>query len=99
MERYTSPVPGASAQWVPLPGGGQVEVLTIGDVEYVRGSPPDVVVEFRSGLAPLELKLRSTVARANALCSIHKGYRAIRKPRTNCEQCWEAYERLAKVGC
>jgi len=83
---------GSSSRWVDV-AGKQIEVFTLNGVEYVRGEPADVVVivtqldDYR-----IPLRRRDSVARANALCSIHKSYRAIRKPRTNCAQCWRAYE-------
>jgi len=81
-----------TARWIDLPGDAQLEVFEVEGVEYVRGVPADIVVTFtRFSLPSLSLKRRDSVSRANALCSIHKSYRAIRRPRTNCEQCWAAY--------
>lgn len=75
-----------------LPGGASLTVFTYQGVEYVKGVPADIeVIMTRFDNEVLSLKRRDSVPRANALCSIHKAYRAIRKPRTSCEQCWEAY--------
>lgn len=70
-------------------GGKQFEVFTIQGVEYVRGSPVHARVLTSAGW--VELRRRDSVAAANALCSIHKSYRAVRKPRTSCPQCQAAY--------
>lgn len=80
---------------VELPGGRSLEVSTLDGVEYVRGSPPDLqIVMTRIGGMVVDLRRRDNVASANALCSIHRLYRAKRRPRTSCAQCHAAYDRL-----
>jgi len=83
---------GSTSRWVTV-AGKQIEVFTLGGVEYVIGEPADVVVIVTQfGNRRIPLRRRDAVVSANALCSVHKAYRAIRKPRTNCAQCWRAYE-------
>lgn len=92
MERIASKEAGPiGIRWVQTPGGERsYEVFTIGGVDYTRGSPPDVVVTFADGLA--ELKLKKWVDKPKPLCHKHKGYKAQRKPRSNCKECNKAYE-------
>lgn len=66
-----------------------MEVFTIDGVDYVRGGT-DRIEQTSTG--PVGLRLFSSVVTKVVLCPRHKGYRAIRKPRTNCKMCWEAYE-------
>lgn len=75
-----------------------MEVFTSPEgVEYIRGSFErcDVIVSFTRllGLQPLYLRRPSEQSKKKLLsvCQRHRLYQAIRKPRTNCEQCWEAY--------
>ena len=75
---------GSSSRWV-----GGVEVFTIGGVEYVKGSPADVIAVTSRGL---EIELRIAGKAQAVLCIRHKKYMAKRKPRTNCTMCQEAYE-------
>lgn len=79
-----------------LPGGAWLEIFTLDGQEYVKGEPADIVAVTKSGKR-VAMRLREKVTSANALCSLHKKYRAMRKPRTNCEQCWEAYEQKNEV--
>lgn len=79
-----------------LPGGNRLEVFTYEGIDYVRGEPADIAVRVPKAGVTVLLRRRDTIVSANALCSIHKTYRAIRKPRTNCGQCWDAYH--AKTG-
>lgn len=32
------------------------------------------------------------------LCNVHKTYQAIRKPRCECKECWNAYNKKNKNG-
>lgn len=66
----------------------RLEVFTIDGVEYIKGSPADVIAVAPSG----EVSLRLFKVVPEPLCPRHKGYQAKRKPRTNCEQCWESYD-------
>lgn len=91
MQEMHSPVDGLTVRWISLPGGEQREVFSLDGVEYVKGEPADLAISVKYGL-PLLLRRRDAVKAANALCSVHKGYRAMRKPRKSCEQCWRAYE-------
>lgn len=74
---------GSTSRWV-----GGVEVFTIGGVEYVKGSPASATAVTPSG----EVSLRLFRVVPKALCIRHKKYMGKRKPRTNCQMCWEAYE-------
>jgi hypothetical protein len=85
MLKLNSPV-GATSHW-----SGGVEVFNINGVSYVKGSPPDLSVKLKSGV---EVLLKEYKGPKVVLCSRHKNYKAIRKPRTNCEECWEAYESI-----
>jgi len=65
-----------------------VEVYTINGVDYTNGSPAVARIIFTTrGLSALPLKLYK-----ENLCPRHKNYTAKRKPRTNCETCWRAYD-------
>jgi len=81
--RLTSPV-GATSHW-----SGGIEVFNINGVSYVKGNPPDLVVSLKSGA---EVNLKIYKGPKVVLCNRHKNYKAMRKPRTNCKECWEAYE-------
>ena len=83
MQRLTSPVGATSHR------SGGVEIFNINGVSYVKGSPPDLVVVLRDGS---NVNLRVWNGHKVVLCSRHKKYMAKRKPRTNCKECWEAYE-------
>jgi len=83
MQRLISPV-GATSHW-----SGGVEVFNINGVSYVKDSPPDLVVVLRDGK---EVNLKIYNGAVVVLCQRHKKYMAKRKPRTNCEECWKAYE-------
>ena len=83
MLRLNSPV-GATSRW-----SGGIEVFSINGVSYVKGSPPDLVVRLKSGV---EVLLKRYGGPVIVLCNRHKNYKAIRKPRTNCEECQRAYE-------
>jgi hypothetical protein len=78
------------SRWISLPGGKPLEIFTKDGIEYIKARPADVIAITTSGME-VALKRRDSVTGANALCSIHKTYRAIRKPRRSCEQCWNAY--------
>ena len=67
----------------------RLEVFTINGVEYIKGSPADVIAVTPSGV---EIELQQFTITRPVLCPRHKSYRAIRKPRTNCKTCWEGYE-------
>lgn len=87
MQRISSK--GSTSRWVK-----GVEVFTIGGQDYVKGSPSNVTAVTRSGV---EVGLRVYKPTAEALCQRHKNYQALRKPRTNCEECLEAYARIKNV--
>lgn len=94
----TAPVSG----WLVNRKHGGVEVFTSPEgVEYVRGSFDrcDIIVTFTRmmGLQPLYLRRLNTQSkqRLQSLCNRHRLYQAIRKPRTNCEVCWDAYNSKA----
>lgn len=80
-----------TSRWTDV-AGQQLEVFSYGGIEYVKGEPAAIVITLtklrgaKLGLVPRESK-----PSASALCTLHKTYRAIRKPRTNCEQCWGEY--------
>lgn len=74
---------------------GEVEVFVEPGTgsEFKRASKDGatVVLQFPTrGLPPLYL---APFIAKPGLCSRHRDYRAIRKPRTNCPECWVAYEK------
>lgn len=71
-------------------GSKPVEVFTYKGVDYVRGSPGDLVLNTSVG--EVSLKKYDVNRVSTVLCPRHKNYQAMRKPRTNCKGCWEAYE-------
>ena len=75
---------GITSRWV-----AGIEVFSLNGKEYVRGEGDLVIIFPAFNGAKMSLVERSK--KAEALCPRHKSYRAIRKPRTNCEECWEAY--------
>jgi len=91
MLSITAPNSGLKAQFRTMPNGEQIEVYTYEGIEYVEGTPADLELSIPKYGITRSFKRRDKVTRANAVCSLHKGYRALRKPRTSCEQCWNAY--------
>jgi len=62
---------------------------------FCRGEPAVLLVYLKS-LAPLRLKRYKE--RKAVLCFKHKHYQALRRPRTNCTECWEAYNERHEVS-
>lgn len=71
-------------------GASRVEVFTIDGVDYVIGSPADYV--HQTSIGPVNLRRLDTLpSPKTVLCFRHKAYQAKRKPRSNCPDCWTAY--------
>lgn len=94
MEIMSSPVPG----WTVGRNKAGIEVFKSPEgIEYVRGTLErcELLVEFPTqlGLQPLYLRklTEQSKQRLQSVCPRHRLYQAKRKPRTNCETCWEAY--------
>jgi hypothetical protein len=77
-----------------LVAGRQYEIFTdtVTGKEYVKGTPADAIAVVAKTGREVPMRGTDRASGVNAVCSIHRTYRAIRKPRSSCAQCWGAYE-------
>jgi hypothetical protein len=85
-----------SMRWDFVSGRSALEVFKIGEVEYVVGAPPDLVYVRKNG-ERIPLRRFDGLTRVAVLCTRHKAYQGKRKPRSGCNQCLDAYNKLHEV--